>query len=79
MFVLGKIAFELLIQYRGSQVAFGRHVLRGHAIDDKIVSALLNTGLLLEENCFDPTSEKNAVFFCSYLLSGVLRCSLYYE
>lgn len=63
IFALGKIAFELLIHRTCSEMAFGRNTLIQKGISEELVQKLLKTGLLTEENRFDPTDEDTQFSF----------------
>ncbi|XP_053401747.1 uncharacterized protein LOC123549072 [Mercenaria mercenaria] len=65
---LARVAFGALTSETGSN-AFGRKQLRKRGVSNICIITLIKFGILVEENCFDPTKENTRLAFIhiSYL------------
>ncbi|XP_053402116.1 uncharacterized protein LOC128546095 [Mercenaria mercenaria] len=65
---LARVAFEAMTSKTGSNT-FGRNHLRKRAVSNNCITTVIKLGLLVEENCFDPTKENTRLAFIhtSYL------------
>ncbi|XP_045191896.2 uncharacterized protein LOC123548583 [Mercenaria mercenaria] len=65
---LARVAFEALTSETGSNT-FGRKQLRKRGVPNDCITTLIKLGILIEENCFDPTQENTRLAFIhiSYL------------
>ncbi|XP_045191840.2 uncharacterized protein LOC123548556 [Mercenaria mercenaria] len=65
---LARVAFEALTSETGSN-AFSRKHLRKRGVSNDCITTLIKLGILVEENCFDPTKENTRLVFIhiSYL------------
>ncbi|XP_053401745.1 uncharacterized protein LOC123548988 [Mercenaria mercenaria] len=65
---LARVAFEVMTSETGSNT-FGRKQLRKRGVSNNCINTLIKFGILVEENCFDPTKENTRLAFIhiSYL------------
>ncbi|XP_053390851.1 uncharacterized protein LOC128553701 [Mercenaria mercenaria] len=61
--LLGTIAHNVYIKGNYSSLVFGRHKLKQLGISDEDIDTIVQTGILTEVNCADPTFEKSQLSF----------------
>ncbi|XP_053395666.1 uncharacterized protein LOC123531105 [Mercenaria mercenaria] len=81
LLLLGKIACDAYITGKDSSLVFGRHKLKQLGVPDEDIETILQTGILTEVNCADPTYETTQLSFIhtSYVefFAALYICSNY--
>ncbi|XP_045169095.2 uncharacterized protein LOC123531869 [Mercenaria mercenaria] len=81
LLLLGKIAYDAYITGNESSLVFGRYKLKQLGVSAEDIAAILQTGILTEINCADPTYDKSRLTFIhtSYVefFAALYMCSCY--